>query len=158
MKKIIDTTIFILVYILVIFSDTYAGIPITVNTVQEMYITGQNIANGVAEGIMLGIEEVDNSINYNIIHKYDKLNDGKIEFPIVETIIKFSGNIVGRSEISFVVILEISKENNIVGTIKRVKINGILDKNNEILNSMFIETDEGIEQVTLQNGEIAIVE
>ena len=154
MNKLV-LSFFVVAFLLFSYETSFAfGTPVKVSTIEEVYETGKNIAQGVAEGFIIGLEAVEGKLQYKITHKNDTYKYKEYEWPIIKTFIEISGE--QKTNIVIVLFLEAS-EDCVAGTIQAVFANGKVI-NSPLTKTMYVETDEGIEQVKLQNGKLIFVE
>ena len=130
---------------------------ITSTDMQDVYAVGNEIAEGVALSFGEGLKLVDSGVKYSIEHENDTLTVQPHTWPIIETTIMFSGTRIGSGKASFVLFLEVGY-GTVVGTVKHIKVDGELQQDSPLLNTMFIETEEGTEQVMLNNGKLFFAE
>ena len=130
------------------------GTPVKVSTMEEVYETGKNIAQGIAEGFIIGLEAVDGKLQYKITHKNDTYKYKEHKWPVIKTFIELSGE--QKTNIVLILFLEASGD-CIVGTVQAVVANGKVI-NSPLTKTMYVETDEGIEQVAIKNGKLIFVE
>mgnify|MGYP000176804383 FL=1 len=80
-------------------------------------------------------------------------------WPILDVTIETESNVIGNSIITFVLLLELGDDGTIVATVKNMKVDGLAENSfSAFNNTMYVETEEGTEQVQLIEGELYFVE
>jgi len=122
----------------------------------DIHKIGKQIAYGICFNQLKNMKDGDPNIEYQILTNQNSFTAQANTWPIVDTVIKIDSNVYGKSELSFMLFLEIYKKNGtVVGTIKKIKFNGNENhKWNHLENSMFIDTPEGTVEVKMMNGKL----
>lgn len=125
----------------------------------DIHKIGKQIAYGICFNQLENMKDKDPNIEYQILTNQDSFTAQENTWPVVDTTIQIDSQVYGKSELSFLLLLEISKKNGtVVGTIKNIKFNGNENnKWNHLENSMFIDRTEfsdGIVEVRIVNGKL----
>ncbi len=125
-----------------------------------VYSIGTEIAEGVATSIVTGFKSIDPNLDYEIQTSNDEFTFDEITWPIIDVAIITKSKVLQSPKITFVLLLEIyQNDGTIVATLKNIKADGKSDPSLDIMNNtMYVETEEGTEQVVLIDGEIYLVE
>ena len=129
-------------------------------THDKAYRIGKEIAEGVSTSIIVGLSVVDPALSYEIKTSNDEFTHEYNTWPIIDVSVNVESEVLSNPKITFVLMLEIDPiTESIVGTVKNVKVDGEAEPSLEIMNNtMYIETEEGTEQVQLIDGELNFVE
>jgi hypothetical protein len=130
------------------------------NQYTETHSVGKQIAEGVSLSIVTGLSALDQELKYSLETKKDTFTYQGNTWPILDVAIDTESQKLGNNKITFVLLMEVDQGTQvIVGTVKNVKVNGKTGGNLAALNNtMYIETEEGTEQVQMVNGELRYVE
>jgi hypothetical protein len=132
----------------------------TESSEDTVYSIGTEIAEGVATSLAVGFSSIDPDLEYEIQTLNDELTVEEFNWPIIDVSIITKSEILQSPKITFLLLLEIEQtEGTVVATLKNIKVDGQVDPSLEIMNNtMYVETEEGTEQVQLIDGEIYFVE
>ena len=123
------------------------------------YEIGRQIADGLILSIVVGLSIVDDELVYSDEIKETTFSHGGNTWPILDVLIETESKLIGNNEIKFVLFLELGPDEIIVGTIKNMTVDGSTDNVFSMMNNtMYVETEEGTEQVQLIGGELRFVE
>ena len=145
---------------------THAATLKTVNLAneKEIYALGRSIAEGVALSFVVGMQEVDANLKYDIKFNNDKFSAQGNTWPIIDVKLEISSPKLQSPMMTFVLFLEASGTTDrdrgyIFGTVKNIKVDGKQDQHMAVMNNkMFSETDEGTTEIAINNGKIFIVD
>ena len=139
---------------------SFGGTPKTASTVADVYAIGEEIAEGLVGSIDTGLKSADSGTACEFTTKRDKLAVQQHTFPILDVRMECTDK-KSTFKIGWVLIMEMDK-NVPVATVKMVKLNGkAVDSSNAfhaLNNTMYVETDEGTEQVKRVGGKLVFVE
>lgn len=138
--------------------NTYTSMSCSSNPqYDKYYIDGDKIAEGVSLSMVTGMAVADPKLTYLTTTVHDTLTNNNT-WPLIEVTTKIYSKIIGDIIITYYLLME-QGTNNIVGTVKMIKVNGN-PKNSLIVmnNKMFIEDNIGTRQVQIINGEIQIID
>jgi len=126
----------------------------------DIYDIGTKIAEGVGTSIVAGLALVDAELTYDIETSNDKFSADGYTWSIIDVVIPIESEKLSNPKITFVLFLELEKSQGIVvGTVKNIKVDGSSEPSLEIMNNtMYIETEEGTEQVQMVDGELYFVD
>ena len=129
-------------------------------THDKAYRIGKEIAEGVSTSIIVGLSVVDPALSYEIETSNDEFTHEYNTWPIIDVSVNVESEVLSNPKITFVLMLEIDPiTESVVGTVKNVKVDGEAEPSLEIMNNtMYIETEEGTEQVQLIDGELNFIE
>ena len=149
---------FILSSLLIFFAFVLIGCEEQKNN--EIYSIGTEIAEGVGTSLAVGFSSMDSSLTYEIKTSNDEFTSQGNTWPIIDVSVIVKSEVLGSPKITFVLLLEIDySSGTIVGTVKNIKADGLTDPSLEVMNNtMYIETDEGTEQVQIIEGELRFIE
>ncbi len=139
--------------------NTYTSVSCFTNSkYNNYYIYGDKIAEGVSLSMVTGMMVTDPKLTYLTTFVHDTLTIKNNTWPLIEVTTKVYSKIIGDIVITYYLLME-QGANNIVGTVKRIKVNGN-PKNSLIImnNKMFIEDDIGTRQVQVKDGKIQIID
>ena len=145
---------FILSSLLIFFAFVLIGCEEQKNN--EIYSIGTEIAEGVGTSLAVGFSSMDSGLTYEIKTSNDEFTSQGNTWPIIDVSVIVKSEVLGSPKITFVLLLEIDNSSGtIVGTVKNIKADGLTDPSLEVMNNtMYIETDEGTEQVQIIEGEL----
>jgi len=125
-----------------------------------IYSIGTEIAEGVGTSLAVGFSAVDQDLTYEIVTSNSEITVQGTTWPLIDVSINVKSTVLRNPNITFVLLLETDQsDGTIVGTVKNIKVDGELEPSLEIMNNtMYIETEEGTEQVQLIDGELHFVE
>jgi len=125
-----------------------------------IYSIGTEIAEGVGTSLAVGFSAVDPDLIYEIVTSNSEFTAQGNTWPIIDVSINVQSTVLSNPKITFVLLLEMDQtDGTIVGTVKNIKVDGEAEPSLEIMNNtMYIETEEGTEQVQLIDGELHFVE
>lgn len=125
-----------------------------------IYSIGTEIAEGVGTSLAIGFSSLDPELDYEIETSNSEVTSQGHTWPIIDVSIIVESTILNNPKITFVLFLEMEQtEGTIVGTVQNIKVDGEAEPTLEIMNNtMYIETEEGTEQVQLIDGELHFVE
>jgi len=124
-----------------------------------VYSIGTEIAEGVGTSLAIGFSAVDPDLVYEIVTSNSEFSAEGHTWPIIDVSINVVSSVLNDPKITFVLLLEMDQtDGTVVGTVKNIKVDGNQEPSLDIMNNtMYIETEEGTEQVELVNGELQIV-
>ena len=122
----------------------------------EIYKIGNEIAEGVGTSVAIGITSSDPDSKYKINKSEGKFSFQGNTWPIIDVSIDIDSALLRNPKITFTLLLEADQSSGtIVGTLKNIRADGEKSQPLEGMNNTYyIETEEGTEQVTLENGVI----
>jgi len=125
-----------------------------------IYSIGTEIAEGVGTSLAVGFSSLDPELEYEIKTSNSEFTSQGNTWPIIDVSIIVESTVLNNPKITFVLLLEMDQtEGTIVGTVKNIKVDGEAEPSLEIMNdTMYVETEEGTEQVQLIDGELHFVE
>jgi hypothetical protein len=125
-----------------------------------VYSIGVEIAEGISTSLAVGFTSIDPNLEYEIQTSNDEFTSGEYTWPIIDVTINTKSEVLNSPKITFVLLLEMDENyGTVVATLKNIKVDGKVDPSLEIMNNtMYVETDEGTEQVQLIDGELYFVE
>ena len=126
----------------------------------EIYSIGTEIAEGVGTSLAVGFSLMDSDLTYKINTSNDEFTSQGNTWPIIDVSVIVKSDVLSNPKITFVMLLEIDNSSGtIAGTVKNIKADGLADSSLDIMNNtMYIKTDEGIEQVQIIDGELRFIE
>ena len=126
----------------------------------EIYSIGTEIAEGVGTSLAVGFSLMDSDLTYKIITSNDEFTSQGNTWPIIDVSVIVKSDVLSNPKITFVMLLEIDNSSGtIAGTVKNIKADGLADSSLDVMNNtMYIKTDEGIEQVQIIDGELRFIE
>tara|TARA_Y100000310_G_C20018697_1_gene506390 strand:- start:12 stop:527 length:516 start_codon:yes stop_codon:yes gene_type:complete len=123
------------------------------------YEIGRQIAEGLILSIVVGMSIVDDKLVYSDEIKETTFSYGGNTWPILDVLIETESKLIGNNKIKFVLLLELGPDGTVVGTVKNMIVDGSTDNMFSMMNNtMYVETEEGTEQVQLIGGELHFVE
>jgi hypothetical protein len=124
-----------------------------------VYNIGTEIAEGVGTSLAIGFSVADPDLDYEIVTSNSEFSSEGHTWPIIDVSINVESSVLGNPKITFVLLLEIDQtDGTVVGTVKNIRVDGNQEPSLDVMNNtMYIETEEGTEQVQLVNGELQIV-
>ena len=123
------------------------------------YEIGHQIAEGLILSIVWGMSIVDDELLYSHEISESTFSYSGNRWPILDVTIETESNVIGNSIIIFVLLLELGDDGTVVATVKNMKVDGLAENSFSALNNtMYVETEEGTEQVQLIEGELYFVE
>jgi len=125
-----------------------------------IYSIGAEIAEGVGTSLAVGFSSLDPELDYEIKTSNSEFTSQGHTWPIIDVSIIVESTVLNNPKITFVLLLEMEQtEGTIVGTVKNIKVDGEAEPSLEIMNdTMYVETEEGTEQVQFIDGELHFVE
>ncbi len=125
-----------------------------------VYSIGTEIAEGVGTSLAVGFSEIDPDLTYEIETSNDEFTAQGHTWPIIDVTINTKSEVLNSPKITFVLLLEMDQnDGTVVATLKNIKVDGAVEPSLEIMNNtMYVETEEGTEQVQLIDGELHFVE
>ncbi len=129
-------------------------------TEDTVYSLGTEIAEGVGTSLAIGFSEIDPDLTYEIETSNDEFTAQGHTWPIIDVSVNVESKVLSNPKITFVLMLEIDQTTEtVVATLKNIKVDGEAEPSLEIMNNtMYVETEEGTEQVQLIDGELHFVE
>jgi len=126
----------------------------------EIYSIGTEIAEGVGTSLAVGFSLMDSDLTYKINTSNDEFTSQGNTWPIIDVSVIVKSDVLSNPKITFVMLLEIDNSSGtIAGTVKNIKADGLADSSLDLMNNtMYIKTDEGIEQVQIIDGELRFIE
>jgi hypothetical protein len=126
----------------------------------RVYIIGKEIAKGVSTSIMVGLSVVDPGLQYKITTSNNEFTYEDNTWPIIDVSVNVESEVLSNPKITFVLMLEIDPiTESVVGTVKNIKVDGEAEPSLQIMNNtMYIETEEGTEQVELIDGKLNFID
>lgn len=127
---------------------------------ERVYSIGEEISEGVALSIVIGLATADEDLKYEISRIRDEFTHQNYTWLLIRSAIDIQSKTLNNMHITFWLALEVNPSDGVViGTVKRMMLDG---EKNEYLslmnNKMFVETEEGTVQVALKNGKIKYLE
>ncbi len=125
-----------------------------------VYSLGTEIAEGVGTSLAIGFSEIDPDLTYEIETSNDEFTAQDHTWPIIDVSVNVESKVLSNPKITFVLMLEIDQTTEtVVATLKNIKVDGETEPSLEIMNNtMYVETEDGTEQVQLIDGELHFVE
>ena len=125
----------------------------------KVYSIGNEIAEGVSTSIMVGLSVVDPGLIYKIETSNNEFTYEDNTWPIIDVSVNVESEVLSNPKITFVLMLEIDPiTESVVGTVKNVKVDGEVEPSLQMMNNtMYIETEEGTEQVQLIDGKLNFI-
>jgi len=129
-------------------------------TEDTVYSIGSEISEGVGTSLAIGFSAIDPDLTYKIETSNDEFTEQGHTWPIIDVSVIVESKVLSNPKITFVLLLEIDQiTESVVGTVKNIKVDGAVEPSLEIMNNtMYVETEEGTEQVQLIEGELHFVE
>jgi hypothetical protein len=122
----------------------------------EIYSIGTEIAEGVGASLAVGFSLMDSDLTYEIKTSNDEFTLEENTWPIIDVSVIVKSEVLSSPKITFVLLLEVDySSGTVVGTVKNIKADGLANPSLDLMNNtMYIETDEGTEQVQIIDGEL----
>lgn len=122
----------------------------------EIYSIGTEIAEGVGTSLAVGFSLMDSDLTYEIKTSNDEFTLEENTWPIIDVSVIVKSEVLSSPKITFVLLLEVDHSSGtVVGTVKNIKADGLANPSLDLMNNtMYIETNEGTEQVQIIEGEL----
>lgn len=125
----------------------------------SFYEIGRQIANGLILSIVMGMSLVDEDLLYSYDIEETTFSFDGNTWPVLDILIETESKLIGKNEIKFVLFMEVGPNGTTVGTIKNMTVDSSTENLfSSMNNTMYVETDEGTEQVQLIDGNLYFVE
>ncbi len=127
---------------------------------REVYDIGKDIAEGINLSILTGLSLVDDELQYSDRYLNETFTFEENTWPIINVFIDIESQIIGDIGIKYFLILENDQNGVVVGTVKTMRVDGDYDDPflTMLNNTMYIETDDGTEQVQIIDDQLYFVE
>ena len=127
---------------------------------REVYDIGKDIAEGINLSILTGLSLVDDELQYSDRYLNETFTFEENTWPIINVFIDIESQIIGDIEIKYFLLLENDQNGVVVGTVKTMRVDGDYDDPflTMLNNTMYIETDDGTEQVQIIDDQLYFVE
>ena len=127
---------------------------------REVYNIGKDIAEGINLSILTGLSLVDDELQYSDRYLNETFTFEENTWPIINVFIDIESQIIGDIEIKYFLLLENDQNGVVVGTVKTMRVDGDYDDPflTMLNNTMYIETDDGTEQVQIIDNQLYFVE
>ena len=127
---------------------------------REVYDIGKDIAEGINLSILTGLSLVDDELQYSDRYLNETFTFEENTWPIINVFIDIESQIIGDIGIKYFLLLENDQNGVVVGTVKTMRVDGDYDDPflTMLNNTMYIETDDGTEQVQIIDDQLYFVE
>ena len=127
---------------------------------REVYDIGKDIAEGINLSILTGLSLVDDELQYSDRYLNETFTFEENTWPIINVFIDIESQIIGDIQIKYFLLLENDQNGVVVGTVKTMRVDGDYDDPflTMLNNTMYIETDDGTEQVQIIDNQLYFVE
>ena len=127
---------------------------------REVYDIGKDIAEGINLSILTGLSLVDDELQYSDRYLNETFTFEENTWPIINVFIDIESQIIGDIGIKYFLLLENDQNGVVVGTVKTMRVDGDYDDPflTMLNNTMYIETNDGTEQVQIIDDQLYFVE